>query len=105
MTLHPDRGNVADHETDGGAGLNQHAGRDQLLHHHPGNRRAYRQLRADGRALLFGLIDLLRRDAEDFERLKAGLDVGGGIVVVRLAALVVLDRNRAEVQELFLADP
>ena len=42
-------------------------------------------------------------DAEDLERLQAVLDVGRGVVVIRLAALVILGRDRAAVQQLLHA--
>ena len=103
MSLHPHGGNVADLKTDRLAGFDQHAGRNQLLHDHAGNRRPYGQFGADRRALLLRLVDLLRRDAENAQRLQAVLDIGSGIVVVRYAAFVVLDGHHPVIQHLFHA--
>ena len=103
MALHPDAGHVAEHEADGSAGLYEHAGRDQLLHHHAGDGRAHRELRADGGALLLGLVDLLRGDAENPQRLETVLHVGEGVVVIRLGAFHVFDGDRAARQQVFLA--
>jgi hypothetical protein len=49
-------------------------------------------------ALLLRLIDFLRGDAEDAQRLQAVLNVGGGVVVVRHAAFVILDGHHPVVQ-------
>ena len=75
MALHPDGGNVADREADRGSGLDHQPRRNQLLHHHAGDRRAHGELSADGHALLFGCVDLLPGDPENLERLQAVLDV------------------------------
>ena len=99
VPLHPDGSDVAEHEADRSAGLNQHAGRNQFLHHHAGDGRTHRQFGADGAALLLGLVDLLRGDAEDAQRLQAVLHVGKGVVVVRLGAFQVLNCDCPVVQQ------
>ena len=84
VSLHPDGGDVADHEAGGLSGLNHLAGGDQLLHDHAGDGRADGELRIDGGALLFGLGDSFSGDAEDAQGLQGVLHVGPGVVEIGL---------------------
>jgi len=82
VALHPDRAYFADEETGGLAGLNHESGGNQLLHHRAIDGRAHGELGIDRVALFLGVVDFALRDAEDFERLQAVLNVGHGVVVV-----------------------
>src|SRR5271163_2399493 len=104
MALHPDGGDVADHETGGGARLDEHPRRNQLLHYDAGDGRAHSQFGAYGRALLLRFVEFLFGDLEDLESLQTGLDVGGRVVKGGLRCFHVFLSRCAVVKKLASTD-
>ena len=103
VPLDPDRGDVADQEAGCTRGLDQLAGRNQLLDYHAGDGRAHHHLGVDGGALPLGRVDLLLADPHDLQRLEAVFEVGERIVVVGLRALQVLARDGLMIQQILVA--
>ena len=63
----------------------------------------HRELGLDADVLLLGLRDVLCRDAVDAQRLERRLDVGRGVVVVRLPELEVARRERLVIEQVLVA--
>ena len=103
MALDPNRCQVADQKAGRGAGLNELAREDQLLHDHSFDGRAHRKLRIDGQSLAIRVMDLALCDSEYQQGLQRVLQVRRSIVVVGLGALEIFLRDGVMLKQIFAA--